>query len=375
MDSELSPFLFFLKLLWKNKKFFIAFNLIVLISAVIIALILPKWYKADAKLYIEDDQQSSLSVSGMLEGLPFGLGGGQNEMILERNKAIMSSRSFMDPVIEKFDLENIYKTKFREETYNALQENLRFVDNEDGTFSIIGYYKEKPQVAADLVNYAASLLQRLNVELDKKSAAKSRQFLEESYLQKKKELFILEDSLKNYQIKTNIIQLEDQVKVVVEQVANLEAQKIQYEIELDYLKANFKKDFQETSKLQNQISSVQNKINLMKKSNIYSNLPLNQIPEEGMQYLRIYRDVMIGQKVLEVIIPQVEMAKIDEYKDISSMVIIDHAVKPEQKYKPKRTAIVIISTFISIMVSIIILYLSDFIRQNKTELKKILNAG
>lgn len=371
MEQELSRFFYFLHLVWKNKKFIMAFNISIVIVTIIISLLLPKWYKSDATIYIKSDEENSLFGASMLQGLPLSIGSTQSETILMLNQALVSSRSFMDKIIYKFDLDNVYNTKFREDTYKKLSNNLVFRDNEDRTFTIIGYYKENPQIAADMVNYTVSILKELNIEINQKSAAEYREFIEKSYNDSKKHLFRLEDSLRNFQVKTGIVQLEDQVRVLIEQLSEFEAQKIQLELERDFLKKNYSKKSKQVKALNNHIAVLQAKINDLKRSNRYTNIPFEKIADEGLQYVRIYREVMIGEKLLEILLPQLEKSKIDEHKNVTDLIVIDNAVPSEKKTKPKRAVIVITSTFFGFLFSLIFIYLRQFFNDNINNLRKV----
>jgi uncharacterized protein involved in exopolysaccharide biosynthesis len=55
-----------------------------------------------------------------------------------------------------------------------------------------------------------------------------------------------------------------------------------------------------------------------------------------IKYLRFYRDLEIQNKILEVILPMYEQAKVEEQKSIPSILFIDKAVPAEIKYGPKR---------------------------------------
>lgn len=369
--QELPRFLFFLKLCWENRKFLIIFNSVVLVLSVIIALIQPVWYKADSTILIQVDDSKALAVSGLLQGLPIPIGGTPYEAKVALIKALFKSRSFMESIIEKFDLHRVYESQYKQDTYLTLQENLYLVDNEDGTFTVYGLYEESPELAAEMVNFAVQKLIELSIEIDRKKATNYRQYLEKSYQRIEEELFKVEDSLKHFQQESGIIQLEDQVRALIEQVSALEAQKIQTEIELDFYRSNFNENYQKIEALQKQIAIINTKINALKTTKEYSNLALNLIPQEGLSYLRLYREVMIRNKVIEFLLPQLEKAKLDEIKNISNLVILDRAVPPERKAKPRRSLIVLASLFFAGLLSLIIVYLRAYYQDHKDVLKQI----
>ena len=75
------------------------------------------------------------------------------------------------------------------------------------------------------------------------------------------------------------------------------------------------------------------------------NLRLKGAPNVVLNYLRLQRNVEIQTKILSYIIPLFEQAKIDEKKEMPSVIILDQAYVPERKSKPKRINMILISLF------------------------------
>lgn len=373
MTEEFSRFFYFLRLCWNNRYLLIAFNLLIIILSIVIALSLPLWYKADARVLVQTNEGSRFSAANLLQGLPFAIGGGEFENLIALNQAIIESRYLLDKIIDKFDLQKVYETEFREDIYGILRDKLKIVDNEDGTFTVLGFYKEDPQKAAELVNFTVDQLIDINVEINQREASSRREYLENSYQKARTQLFQLEDSLRNFQERSGIIQLEDQVRVLIEQLSELEAQKIQQELEIEFLSRNVNRNYQKINALKDKTEIIQQKINDLKNSEQYSNLALNKIPKQGLNYVRLKREVTIGQKLVEILLPELEKAKLEEHKKVSSLIILDRAVKPERKESPRRSSIVIISTFIGFIISIIIIYIKDFYKNNKSTLKSVIS--
>ena len=65
-------------------------------------------------------------------------------------------------------------------------------------------------------------------------------------------------------------------------------------------------------------------------------IPLNEAPDLGLNYIRHYREVSLQQKILEFLLPQYEQAKIQEAKDTPTVQVLDKAVTPVKRKKPKR---------------------------------------
>jgi uncharacterized protein involved in exopolysaccharide biosynthesis len=67
------------------------------------------------------------------------------------------------------------------------------------------------------------------------------------------------------------------------------------------------------------------------------------ITPDGQAAINALRDVKIQQSMLEVLVKQYEMARVDEAKEGPLLQQIDVAQPPEQRSKPKRTQIVLLA--------------------------------
>ncbi|MFQ5797953.1 MAG: Wzz/FepE/Etk N-terminal domain-containing protein [Bacteroidota bacterium] len=85
-----------------------------------------------------------------------------------------------------------------------------------------------------------------------------------------------------------------------------------------------------------------------KKYGVYS-LP---VPELGVEYLRLYREVEIQSKLLEFMVPLYEQAKFEEKKEKPSVLVLDIAVPAERKSWPKRLLIIFLSSFSAFLLSL-----------------------
>src|SRR5262245_33346874 len=69
--------------------------------------------------------------------------------------------------------------------------------------------------------------------------------------------------------------------------------------------------------------------------------------QQGMDNLRLLRDVKYNEVIFELLAKQFELAKLDEAKESSVIQVMDKAIEPDFKSKPNRRLIVILSTTVS----------------------------
>jgi len=333
------------KYFWK----LVIVNAIVGVIAVVILLVIPEWYRSTAVI-ISEEQSNQLNVTSVaLSNMGFA-GGlfGQNEETL-RYLRYLNSRTIADNVIEKFDLMTLWEKETKTKTYEKLRDDVSFVDNEDGSISISVIYKKDPQMAADIANFYVSEL----MKMIKKFESNYKNYVEEVYRDQDKKLYDLEDDFAEFQKQTGIFNLEKQTELAFQALTELEVKKLQLEIQRDiYIKTSQDSD-PRISELKSQIEMFTNKINDYKATDSYSNIPVDKLSEQGMEYLRKYRDVMVQEQIVQFLAVEYEQTKLASQKDESKINVIDYAVPADMKYKPKRASSLILILLASGILSLI----------------------
>ncbi len=366
--------------LYKWRKFIVINVFILTLIAVVVALLLPVQYKATATVVAprKADIFGGLGAlnQSIREFAPFLRSLGGSQLPLFTYLAILNSRTAMEKVVDKFDLIKVYgiKDSSMEKAIKKLRGNTDFEIDENGVL-VINVYDEDRQRAADMANYFIEVLNEINIKLNTEEARNNRIVIEKRYLQNLADLKSAEDTLKKFQQKYGIYYLPEQTKVAVEAAAELEAKIIAEEIKLGILQRQLGEDASEVKVAKIQIEEMRRKLNQMKEGSDVKNemglfVPFKDMPELGLQYLRLYRDYEIQNKLLEFILPLYEQAKIEEQKNIPVVQVLDYAVPPEKKARPFRTLIVL-SVFASAFVLFVML---AFLNESFLNRKRILNS-
>jgi uncharacterized protein involved in exopolysaccharide biosynthesis len=86
-------------------------------------------------------------------------------------------------------------------------------------------------------------------------------------------------------------------------------------------------------------------------------IPLSQVPDLGMELVRLLREVKIQETVFELLTQQYELAKVNEVKDMQTIQILDSAKVPDKKAKPKRMLIVFTTAVLSFLIALLLAFL------------------
>jgi len=101
-----------------------------------------------------------------------------------------------------------------------------------------------------------------------------------------------------------------------------------------------------------------------------------KVPETGLEYIRKTRDFKYAETIYEMLAKQFEIAKIDEAKESSVIQVLDKAIPPEQKSKPKRSMMVLLATLATGFLTILYAFIKEALKnaQNDTQTKSQLQT-
>ena len=223
------------------------FAIVVVLTISIVSLlqppeksILPNEYTPQALMLINESNSSSSSLSSMLSNSGLGslaslagisAGGGSSYSALAVYFA--GTNSFLDPIIEKFNLIERYEIEkyVKAESRKALKENLvASFDADSGVFSI-SFTDIDPVFAAEVVNYAVTLMENmfLNLGIDKNVLEKKN--LEENIQNSYNELIRLQERIQTLEFSVSNGTAASVPSIVLESSllkAELEAQQAVY---------------------------------------------------------------------------------------------------------------------------------------------------
>jgi len=294
--------------------------------------------------------------------------------------AIINSRTVMESVAQKFNLMDRYHSINMETTVKILRKYISIKLNDEGTitisaqaktppFSSIGQKEEARELSKAMATFIIEELDRVNKSLKTERARNNRIFLENRYQQNLADLQQAEDNFKAFQKQNGVVALPEQTTALISAMAELKARIIAKEINVEVIQNNMGASNVELAKIRSELHELRNKYNEFfskRPKNINNSqgmddlfLAFSELPNLGLQYARLFREVMIQEKIQEFLLPEYEQAKIQEAKDTPTVQTLDPAIKPISKSKPRRAVIVAVAGFSSIFLSVIVLLLRE----------------
>ncbi len=358
-----------LGVLYRWRRFITIVTVVMAIAAVVISLLLPNWFKASSRLLLPSSASGGLSsvllgdISSAAQSL---LGGAGGDYV--RYLAILNSRTVMDDVVETFGLVTVYELADEEfpleEARDALRDNVDFLVDQEFDFFSVEVLDKDPQRAADMANYFVEKLDEINNRLSKQTAGSFRQYVQSRYDEAGLDRQVMLDSLASFQREYGVIDLEAQTLAYFTQLAELRADAIQVEIQLAALRSQFGDENRQARSLEAIVAAADQKYQdaLAGKEAV---LPVSQdrAPEMVKSYLNLTLERTIQERILELVAPMLEQAKFEEERTGEALQIVDAAIAPVEKFKPKRSIICIAATLSAFILAIFFALVMDWWRR------------
>ena len=338
------------------------------------SLTLPNIYAATAKVL--PPQKESVGLSGVLGQLG-GIAGaaaaraGENDLYI----ALLKSRSVGSAVIHRLNLSKVYETQSFNQTWKKLDAAVKVLAGRDGTITITVEDNNAKQ-AALIANTMADELGRLMVRLNLSKAGSERLFLEKRLELVNKDLKAAEDELKAFALRNKIVNVESQADASVSGVVRLKTELANKEVQLEVLRTSQSDESFEVKELQAGIRQLRlNLAGLVGNSGSGEGIPaIGRVPGLGLEYTRRMRELKTQEALFEQLTKQYEMAKLSQAKDSSSLQVLDEAVEPEEKSRPRRSTIVAMATMAALLCSTILAFALEYLEKMPDEQRRVFES-
>ncbi|HQI45074.1 MAG TPA: Wzz/FepE/Etk N-terminal domain-containing protein [Bacteroidales bacterium] len=319
--------------IYRWKKLLILIGVIAMIASIVFSssfFITPK-YKSTVIMFPTSTNSVSKALMADNYGatqdiLQFGAEE-QSEQLLQ----ILNSNKIRARIIEKYNLLEHYnissKSKFKNtKLFKKYENNIRFRRTEFMAVEIEVLDKD-PQMAADIANDIAALLDSTKNTMQRERAIQGLKIVEAEYLKLKNEILKMEDSLKELR-KLGINDYETQA----------EAYNTQHAIALSHNNASGAKAIEEKLKI---------------------------LSEYGSSYVSIRDALEFDKKQLSVLKTKYEEAKVDAEQELPGKFVVNSAFKAEQKSYPIRWLIILVSTLSSMLLGVVSILVFDYLNRRK----------
>ncbi|MFA7057105.1 MAG: Wzz/FepE/Etk N-terminal domain-containing protein [Candidatus Cloacimonadales bacterium] len=349
----------------EGKKFIIIFTTIVAIIAIVYSLLTPAYWKSSTSFTINSSSGGlNIDLPGNLgsmlgsTGLGDILGGSSSETDFLN---IINSRHFTEHLITKYDLMTYFKIK-EADSLKAMDRSLKAFKNlakatynDKSHLLTISVESKSKQLSLDMCHYIREKSVELKEQKDKQKNELEFYFFQlrmDEYSQRLDNLLV---SMKAFQEKYNILEMEQQAKAIISNYGEVITKATTVNIQADILTSLYGKDFPEVKIMQMQKDLINQEIKNLesisaKGKNKYI-IGLEMMPEIANKYAALLVEKEIIEKTLVSFYPLYEASRFSSIKDNDLITVLDEPRMAGQRTKPKRAVIVVISTFLGFLFS------------------------
>jgi uncharacterized protein involved in exopolysaccharide biosynthesis len=348
---------------------FVFLNLLgVCLIVALLSFLLPSWYRATTTV-LPPGGETALGLgaaSSLLGGAP-GFAASLSLPFMATPSdivaAILKSRAVGEAVIKEERLMEAYGTESVERALGELFSRVEIRVTPEGLISLS--YEDRDRVrAAEVANRFMEQSDRIGRETSASQAKSARVFIEQRLTQTQEQLTRSEESLRKFQEENKAILLDDQMRASIEKAAELKAQMVSSEIELNVLSKTMSPTHPGIRSLRSKIDETKKQLEILEKGKDQDDpegktvldVPFSEVPSLSLKLARLIREVKIQEGIFELLTRQYEQYKIQESKDTPTLQILDRAVPPERRARPKRALLVGLSGILSLFASMVFIF-------------------
>ncbi len=361
-----------------RKRMIIGIIFVLTLVGFVVAILWPKTYKSELSFIVTEGNSLNFSSGGLLSGLANLSVTGSN-VTSEQALVLIRSREIQNKIIEEFNLAEVFGTDIPEGLRKQLNTRIEVLEAREAGLGFntiisitIAYSDKDPDRAYELINYYYSELETKVEDLNRKNVEDGFLLIENRLIQNEEELRAAEDSLVSFQTRYGILEVEEQAKAQIGAIAELRTEIVKLEVEIGYFTQVLGESNNRISDLETQKTEFENKYDELlngidqEPEDFELFRAVSEMPELFLEYLRRYRDVVVQEEIYKVLYPQYEQQKLN-YEEVSSgLLVIDPALVPTYKDKPKRAYIVIAFFLVGVFSSMFLVLLLEW----KTSLKE-----
>lgn len=268
--------------------------------------------------------------------------------------SLVQSTTIANRVIKKFDLTNVYEEPSLEKTRAILAARSRFsLGKKDGLMSL-EVDDTDPLRAANMTNQYSTELQNLLNELAISEAKQRRLFFEKELDRGRKDLAKAQTALEGSTINDATLMAEP--RNAAGEYAELRAKITSTEIEIASLGNRVTEMSPEIKTLRNRLSALRSQL-AKKEAGAGS--------RRTDEYISKYRDYKYREALLEILLKQYEIARLDEAKESTAIQVVDPATPPERKTKPERLKMAVYAWLASLLLAFLHVITSHLWRESQ----------
>jgi tyrosine-protein kinase Etk/Wzc len=330
-------------------------TIVTLMLGVAIALLLPRYYAAEARV-LQPEGGGIGNLMGMMDRATGGLGrllvgrGGD----FTRYLAVLNSRSLRERMVDEFELIDVYRVARAAHPMQAaldrLDKNLAFnVSLEFNYLGVVAFDRD-PTRAAAMANFAVAELNRMNARLSSENARDTRIFVERRLNEALADLDSVRAAMQTFQETHGVVQLESQAQAFMGTMAEMSGRVAELEVRYQTLLTQYGPDNPQVSAARDALSAARRqRASVLGGSDALLPVNLQRLPALSREYAELMQAQLTQAQIIETIYPLFEQAQFQERSEAQAVQVLDVAVPPTKPARPSRRLIVTVLTLTGLL--------------------------
>ena len=356
-----------LLVLARRRKFIVGFVLLATVTGVVVALVLPKWYRAKTSI-LPAQYDQPLGISGSFAQYTLSTSGFQLPIMATPSDVyatMLKSETVARGVITDNDLLNYLHLKSPQECERYLLGKTSVKITGEGVVEL--YFMDRdPAMAATVANSYIVHLDRLNREVKAAKARSDKAFIHGRLQATKTLLDSARAGLLAFQTTYKAIDLPRQKEVALQAATELKSRLVMTQVTLDVKRNAYSPNHPDIRQLEYEIAQLRYQLAIIEDGSgvtqSYFDLGLSTMPELAVRYAELQGNVTIQEKVYELLTNLFEEARIKEQKDTPTIAVLETAYPPELKYRPQRSIIVMAAFAGSLVLALFLALFADYLQ-------------
>jgi capsule polysaccharide export protein KpsE/RkpR len=287
---------------------------------------------------------------------------------------ILQSRRMQDTLIKLFDLAKLYDIKDTNliDLRKELAGHLAMGQEDEGNYNITVWHTS-PVVAAEMANKIVEIGNFFAAEIYQAEARVSMRLLEQRYAKEDSNWVAARDSMARFTRRYKLFSPLDQAKGAAAALAELRVKRYEQELRLQMAETTYgaqdpavqaqRKLLQELTVQQQRAESQPGLAGEFSIAGVGSDVAL--------EYARLYTDLEFYTRLRAVLLPMVEQSRQDISRATPALYVLDPAVPPNKKDRPKRSLIVAGTTLGALILAVLYVIVRDRFLSLKARYKAI----
>jgi len=338
------------------RRFIILNTASVTVLAIVISLLLPKTYEAKTTVLPPESESPMSALAGLSAGhLAMAVTNFSLPLMATPSDlyaSMLQSQTILGETVDSLGLMSVYDSEKRQSAIETLKKKVHVRVEPEGIVTVQAE-AHSPQLAADIANTMIEMLDRLNRRLQNQKGTEYREFLSKRLDETDSLLATAQDELRDFQEKNRAISLDKQSEVLIENLAKQKAALTAAEVELEVMSKTMSADHPEYRQKKMVVNELRRKLNEIERGSgpdtllSVLNLDLTKIPDLVLKFAILKRNARIYELSYEMLYQQYESAKLQEKRDMPTLMRLDTAKPPITASKPSKKLIVIAAFLLS----------------------------